>query len=155
MKIPTDLSKKIDEEPTLIIVAGRQDAVLYKTNKGTVVELDEFIIPKPNYGDHKAEIKKKAKGKTTGSHEVWNRDNSDVVKYFLKELKRRIKKVTGFERLYILAPSQTKNKIKAALPTAWHKKIRLIIDGNYFYRHPLFILKKIVDNEKQPRLLAF
>jgi hypothetical protein len=144
MKIPNKF-KQFEDRPSIIIVAGRQDAAIYKCSGGFLERLDAFKIPTPHYSDREGAFKTRGRGVTTRSGGVREIRDDDIIRDFLSEFKKRIKKIAknDFDSVYITAPAKTKNRIKEILPTRLRQKVVSIIEGNYFYRHPLFILEKI------------
>ncbi len=142
MKIPRNLPQ-FEADTTLIIVAGRQDAVFYKVARGIIDRLDVFKIPRPHYSDNEGDFRMSGKGVFISSGGVQEPKNEKIIKDFIHELKQRIKKIKECERIYIFAPSKTKNRIQSALPIVWQKRVVKIIAGNYYYHPPLSILKKI------------
>lgn len=153
MKIPNNLPQFNDEE-VLIIVAGRQDAIFYKAGNGTLFRLDAFKIPTPHYSDHEGEFKKRGRGITLSSGGIRELRDEDIIRDFLREFKQRIKKICESSKIYIFAPNQTKNRITCVLPTKWQKKVWKVAEGNYYYCHPLYIIKRISQIEvRSPVLL--
>jgi hypothetical protein len=131
MQIPKNLPQ-FKNNAVLLLVTGRQDAVLYRACDGTIKRLDSFKIPNPHYSDHE--------GSATTGELV---DTKSIIRDFFRELKRRIKKTPEFSKLFIFAPAQTKNKIGSVLPLDWQNKIESIFPGNFYSSHPLDLLKKL------------
>lgn len=131
MQIPKYLPQ-FKDQAVLLLVTGRQDAVLYHVRDGAIKRLDAFKIPNPHYSDHE--------GSATTGELV---DTESIIRDFFHELKRRIKKTPEFSKLFIFAPAQTKNKISSVLPAEWQKKIESIFPGNFYSFHPLDLLKKL------------
>lgn len=136
MKIPNHLNQFLEEE-SLVLVTGKQDAVIYKAFDGKLDKLDSFKIAHPHYSDDEGQF---GRG---GTKEL--RD-SDIIRDFLKELVIRLKKLgsENYAALYIFTPSHVKNLVQEALPTNLRVKIRGVVEGNYFKLAPLDIIGKIV-----------
>jgi len=149
MKIPRDLPQ-FKDETAFIIVAGKQNAVFYTAADATIEQVDAFKIPKPKYSDNEGGFETRGRGMLISSGSVRELQDADIIRDFLRELQLRFKKIPAFSRLYIFAPQQTKNKIQKVLPSEWKKKINAIIDGNYYFRHPTFILKKLSESMVYP-----
>lgn len=149
MKIPRELPQ-FKDETAFIIVAGKQDAAFYTASNGTIERTDAFKIPRPTYSDNEGIYRTKGRGVATSSGSAKELQDDNVINDFLREFKKRIKKVSDFSSLYVFAPQQTKNKIKALLPNQWDKKVAAVIEGNYYFRHPTFILKKLAEIELLP-----
>lgn len=142
MKIPRDLPQ-FDDGKTCIIIAGRQDAILYTAENGVISRLLNFKIPRPHYSDREGEFKTRGRGITISSGAVKELKKHDIIRDFIREFKQRIKRVPECVRIYIFAPADTKKKIVPALPKAWQKKVEKVIAGNYYYLHPLRVISKI------------
>ncbi|HEU0085990.1 MAG TPA: hypothetical protein VFQ59_03485 [Candidatus Paceibacterota bacterium] len=140
MKIPSRFPQ-FKGETTIIIVSGQQNAVFYKVLNGIIERLDIFKIPRRHYSDNEGRFKVRGRGKTIRAGGTLEPKDDAVVNDFIREFKNRIKNIPEFARLYLLAPATTKNKIKSILPKSWQNKIQDVIEGNYYYRHPLFIVE--------------
>lgn len=140
MKIPGNFERLKNEE-SLIIVAGKQAAVIYEIEKGLIERIDAFKIPRPKYSDNEGHFR------TGASHEF---KDEDVIKEFLREFKRRIKKLDKkYESVYVLAPDKTKNRIPQSLTDELKRKLKKVVNGNFYYRSPVFILEKIENTPKE------
>ncbi len=142
MKIPKNV-EQFEDRTALIIVAGRQDAIFYHASKGTLNRLDAFKIPRPHYSDNESKFSMGGRGAVISSGGVREPKDEKVMKDFLRELKQRTKKIAEPESIYLFAPSKIKNRITPVLPATWRKKVVLVCEGNYYYFHPLYVLKKI------------
>lgn len=147
MRIPQQLPQ-FKSEQTLIIVAGKQDAIFYKTENGFLEKIDIFKIPKPHYSDNEGYFIRRGRGVVMSSGAPRELDDRDIIRDFIHELKTRFKKIIFTPtKIYLFAPGRTKNVIRGALPAYWKKKLVSVVDGNYFYRHPLYFLRKIDEIE--------
>jgi hypothetical protein len=134
MRIPKHLIQ-FREEPTLLLVTGKQDAVIYKAFRGTLEKLTSFKIPRPHYSDNE--------GTASTPHELRDRD---IIRDFLHELNARLKSIgtVGYKALYLFTPSNVKNKIQNGLPQPLQAILKGVIEGNYYNFSPSQILAKIV-----------
>jgi hypothetical protein len=148
MKIPARF-KKIKED-SLIIVAGKQAAVIYDVRDGYMSRLNAFKIPRPRYSDNEGQFRSKNKSGTVRAGSTREFQDEDVIKEFLKEFKKRIKLLSNkWESVYILAPDKTKNRIPKDLPDQLQRKLKAVIEGNFYYRSPVYILEKIENAPKE------
>ena len=128
MQIPNTLPQW-NGETVLIVVAGRQDAVFYLISNGTIERLDAFEILNPHYSDHEDVVQE------------FNRQN--IIREFLQEFRERTKRIPSFSKLFIFAPALTKNEIASVLPTGWNSKVKGVVEGNFYYSHPLELVRKL------------
>lgn len=143
MKIPEPLHQFKDED-ALIVVSGRQDAAFYEAQNGILTEIDSFKIPTPHYSDHEGEIRVSSRGAGIRSGGTRELRHQDIIRDFMHEFKRRIKKLPAtFSKIYVFAPHQTKNKISDILFEWVQRKADTIIEGNFYYHHPLKVIGRI------------
>jgi len=142
MKIPQNLNQ-FKREPALLIVTGRQEAVLYRAHDGKLDKLDSFRTEKPHYSDREGEFKQRGGGVTITTGSVLEIDDKDIIRDFLQEFSQHIKKIPKFKIAFVFAPGQIKNKLVKALPADWQKKVRETIVGSYYRYHPLKLLEMI------------
>lgn len=148
MKIPLHL-EQFKEERALLLVTGKQDAVIYKASEGFLEKVDSFKIPRPHYSDNEGRFGqsrgggKKSKGAVQGG--VREIQDKDIIRDFLHELNIHLKKVgtAGISAVYLFTPSQIKNMISEALPVELKANIKAIIEGNYFTFSPIALLGKL------------
>lgn len=142
MKIPHPLPQ-FKNRRTCIIVAGKQTAALYIAADGVIERIDSIKIPAPHYSDDEGRFGRRGRGTVIGSGAPKEIDDQDIIRDFLKEFKEKIKMISDIDEIYILAPDQTKKKIEDALPSTWKEKPRTLISGNYYYRAPTDIVRRI------------
>ncbi len=143
MKISKSLPQ-FEEEPSLFLVTGKQDAAFYRAYDGVIEQIGEIKIPKPKYSDHEGHYRMKGMGQVVSSG-GWERRDDFVIKDFLQELKSHLKNIkpSEYAKLYVFAPSKVKNFIAHVVPAELRKKTAAIIEGNYFKAAPVFLLKKV------------
>lgn len=129
------------KEDALLIVTGRQDAVIYRVKNGSMERLLAFKVPTPRYSDKEGFTKAQGRGVTIGSG--WPRElkDEDILNEFIKEFKDRLKSISpDFEKLFLLTPSEHKNTVRGALPKDFKKKLKKELHGNYFSAKPQDII---------------
>ena len=110
MKIPRQF-KQFHDEPALIIVAGRQDALLYSANNGMIDRVDAVKIPTPHYSDREGAFQTRRKGMIVRSGAPRELRDRDIIRDFIHELGKRMKKLSfSISKTYIFAPDQTDRK---------------------------------------------
>lgn len=120
------------KEDALLLVTGKQDAVIYKASHGRLEKLDSFKIDTPQYSDNE----------NRGIKQVQDRD---IVRDFIHELTIHLKNLGAdkIPSIYLFTPSYVKNQIMNALPTDLRKHIRAVVEGNYFNMAPAELMLKL------------
>jgi hypothetical protein len=147
MKISNKYGNLRDDH-ALVIVTGKQDAVLYLMKAGHMEKLDAFKIPKPRFSDNEGHAQMRGRGEMIASG--WTRElrDEDIISEFVGELKKRLKSINSdFDKVYLFVPSQNKNAIKKALPKPIADKIEAEVSGNYYYRSPQYLLDKLISQK--------
>jgi hypothetical protein len=145
MKIPNELEFK--DQNVLLIVAGKQDAVLYKAENENMQRLDAFKIPKPHYSDNEGNSRTRGRGITARSGAGKELRDEDIIRDFLHLFKERAKKLHDFSKVYIFAATKTKNRIASALPYTLQRRVSGVFSGNYFSINPIELVRKIWNSE--------
>lgn len=133
MRIPKNLKHLTRKnEDALLLVTGKQDAVIYKASKGQLEKLDSFKLPTPHFSDNE----------NRGIKEIQDRD---TVRDFMHELLIHLKNISAdkIPSIYLFTPSNVKNRIMNALPTELRKHIKAVVEGNYFNMAPADLMLKL------------
>lgn len=146
-RIHTQVPKKypsLQENRAMVIVAGRQDAEVYRLKEGSMDKIFSFAVPRPHYSDREGHFE--ARGKESVFHSGSSRElnTGAIVKEFIREFRKKIRSIhEKFSEVYIFAPNTTKHKLEDALPRAWHDKLSAVIPGNYVGKSPRDIMEKL------------
>src|SRR4051812_3363015 len=117
MKIPHQLYQ-FAEKHSLLIVAGKQSALIYHAHDGIINLKDSIKIPKAQYSDNEGLSKARSQnGGNIRSGTVEKGRDQEVISDFIKELKSHMEnvRVEMYSEAYIMAPGKTKNEILEAL----------------------------------------
>ncbi len=154
MIIPKKLSK-FKNKNVLLFVSSKQNMIIYEVKKNNIKELLDFNVVSLPYSDNEGHFRSRSDGHTMKSGSVREIDNIEIIKKFIKELKKQIKslKITNYESIFLFCPSYIKNYIAEALPVKFTKKLDLIIEGNFYSKKPLSILNKLVSETKREKRL--
>ncbi len=144
ISIPHDLPQFVDDN-ALIVVAGQQEAQLYRVHDGVLEPLDNIKVPKPHYSDREGHFKVRSQGGVVRSGAPRELQDEDIAFSFLHELKKDLKSIRAeaYSKVYLFSPSYVKNQLIRAVPIQLKGKIVKIIEGNYYKHHPLTILRKL------------
>jgi hypothetical protein len=149
MKIPQQYNQFTGKR-ALILVAGKQDEVMYEAADGEINQIDALKVTRPHYSDNEGRSKARSHngGSIRSSTSTEIRDQ-DTIKDFMKELKLHMQKVHAelYDEVHILAPQKSRNTIIDNLPSQVKNKVRQVIDGNYTHSGPLEAIKKIQQGE--------
>lgn len=150
MIIPQNLSQ-FKNQHLLLLVAGKQDMHIYEVQNDSVEQAKEFKIPSPRFSDDERRYNSRSGPGHIRSYATREITDDEIIAKFISELKKQIKDFhpDDFDRVYIFAPSQIKNRISEALPASFKKKVDAVIEGNYCSDGPLVILSKISQAENK------
>ena len=150
MRIPKNLkhlsSKK---EDSLLLVTGKQDAVIYRAHEGNLEKVDCFKLETPHYSDNegKGGPTGKGTGRGKGARSMVQKEvhDRDIIRDFMHELVIHLKnlKAENVPSIYLFTPSYVKNQIMSALPTDLRKHIKAVVEGNYFNLAPAELMLKL------------
>lgn len=144
MKIPKELS--LAEKNILLVVTGKQEAKFFSIKNNTIELIDIIKISNPKYSDDEGFFMKQSHGSIISATNFEKRDAKPVIREFLTVFRERIKKIQPsylLEDIYLFTPANMKNIIINQFPTKTKHNIKHLIEGNFFYRHPLDLIKKI------------
>lgn len=148
MKIPSENSQ-FSKEPSLFIVTGTQEAVVYWAKDGevevvlrTVAEKKEdtdregiFRAQRPNMVHHGVSFEDK-------QQKLKDKSVKDFLKRLPKELKG-VKEVGEVVSVFLFTPDFMEEEIKNVLPSSVKDKIKNTFSGNFIKEHTLELVKKI------------
>lgn len=147
--------RQFEDKPTLIIVTGKQEAILYRAYRGSMVQIDAHKIPKPHYSDREGNVKLRSRRgavKSGGAREL--HDERSTIRQFLHDLKDLLKRNVrnvGYSEMYLLVPSQVRPVITEVLKELLTKERIRVIEGNYLKHEPRQILE-VIDVREAPAI---
>lgn len=131
MKIPRNL--QLEDGEVLLVVSGKQCAIFYRIHGNRIDCVENFKVDKPEYTDFEGEFK--------------IREHGNIIRRFVHEFRQRLGRIKfGISKIYLLAPAQTKNKIKNALPAESRGKLEKVVNGNFSHFHPIKLLERVYSN---------
>lgn len=139
MKIPQQFVH-LNQGPTLLVVAGTQEADFYLAESGTIRKVVSFKVEREHYSDREDYARRGSFVFESGSK--FERDRENRQRTFLKEFKEKLREaVSGkkLETVYLFVPDQVAPALEKTLPTPLRKKIRAVYKGN-FHRTPMLKL---------------
>jgi hypothetical protein len=150
MRIPKNLKHLgRKDEDSLLLVTGKQDAVIYKASKGYLYKLDSFKLSTPVYSDNegKGGATGSGTGRGHGQRSMVQKElqDRDIVRDFIHELIIHLKNIGAdkIPSIYLFTPSYVKNQIMNALPTDLRHHIKAVVEGNYFNMAPSELMLKL------------
>jgi protein required for attachment to host cells len=144
MKIPRQMHQFADEH-TFIIVAGKQEALMYHAHDGEISLVDSVKIPRPHYSDNEGLSKARShNGGSIRSSTFKEIRDQEIISDFIRELKKHMEKVRAemYSEVVVVASPKTKNEIAQALPDRLKRKVTSIIEGQYYRESPIRIIEK-------------
>lgn len=145
MRIPHQ-THQFAQEHALLLVAGKQDALLYDAHDGALILIDSLRIARPQYSDNEGHFKARSQGAgAIRSGSVREVRDQEIISEFIRELKDHLSRVRAeaYSTVYVTAPSKSKNEVIKALPSALKSKLKTVVEGNYNHTNPLKIIDKI------------
>lgn len=149
MKISRNLPQ-FENEPTLLVVSGKQHGVLYVAENGTIVKQTELYIPTPHYGDREGFFVQGGRGGIQAASAVYESQDGYVMQEYLRELTSYLHtrlQVRSFRCLYLFAPRHHLYAIERKLPPEFKRILTQVFDGNYTEAHPFQLLERIARRE--------
>ena len=150
MRIPKNLKRLASKkEDALLLVTGKQDAVIYKASDGNLEKIDVFKLPTPRYSDNEGNggATGKGTGRGKGARSMVQKEvqDRDIIRDFMHELVVHLKniKAENFPSIYLFTPSYVKNQILSALPAELRKHVKAVVEGNYFNLAPSELMLKL------------
>ncbi len=159
MKIPSE-NYQFSNEPSILVVTGIREALIYYAREGEVDRLSEIMAEKPedpgkpgvfitggkNMIHHGASLEDKQR-----------KIRDKAIKNFLSELKKDLKEIPDIDKiksLYLFTPEPFEGSVLEEIPAKLKKKIENTFYGNYTNKHPIDLVKKIttVKNKKKEDL---
>ena len=144
MKITKNLPQ-FDNEKVLLIVTGRQEAEFYYAGSGIVEKISEFKVKKPTYSDHEGRVIRQGRGQLFGSGTASKDTKEKILQDFKRAFKKSLQTVLegAPDVIYVYTPAPLASELPALFPKKTALRIKKIIRGNFYGRHPFEILKKI------------
>ena len=145
MKIKKELPQ-FENNPSLLIVLGRQSAEFYLAKNGLIDKKNEINIETPRYSDREGRFEMRGQGQTYSSGAVYEDNKGEIRNRFLNKLKEtteQLNKETKIETVFIFSPDYNLKLAQDHLPQALQEKVRFTFDGNFKKTHPLKLLERI------------
>ncbi|MCC2630636.1 MAG: hypothetical protein K0S38_445 [Candidatus Paceibacter sp.] len=156
MKIPHQVHQ-FAEEHAFIIVAGKQDALMYHAYNGEINLVDSLKIPRPHYSDNEGRSKARSQnGGSIRSGTSTEIRDQEIISDFIRELKKHMHSVRAemYSEVAVLAPAKTKNRIVEAMPDHIQRKVQKVVEGNYNRESPIQIIQKLYYREpRKPEVI--
>ena len=143
MKISNHLPQ-FENNLTLFIVAGKQEAAFYLAENGEINKTASFKVAKPIYTDSKA-----IGGRGNAAYRAVakaEKEKKSISADFMKEFKSALKILSAENSLsavYIFCPPTEKASAQAALPAKLKTKLKMLKTGNFTKEHPFKLLEKL------------
>lgn len=150
MKIPQQFNQ-FEGVRVLIMVAGKQGAMLYEAHDGVMDEIDSLMLSHDSFFNDGPFYKARSQGGMSRSGPVREVQDQKVVSDFIRELKKHMDKVRAdmYSDVYVMAPAKSKNAVVQAMPESIRRKITKVFPGNFFNKTPLDILHKVQARHKE------
>ncbi|OHA22077.1 MAG: hypothetical protein A3G52_03005 [Candidatus Taylorbacteria bacterium RIFCSPLOWO2_12_FULL_43_20] len=141
--------KQFTRNPSMIIVVGRQEAVIYHASNGSVSLKDSFKFPTPRYSDNEGHFKTRVGGGVVRSGSARELNDEIMVGNFTRMLKARLESLkvdANFKKVYFFSPDHLRRHFMETMPKPLKDRVVDCISGNFFKFHPIDLVKKIMEN---------
>lgn len=141
MQIPQSLPQFLDSE-ALIIVAAKENGIIYRIKDGEVQKIETLEKPLPTYSDDEGYFFSAAGGGAPKERD----DIDEYKKAFDRTVAAELDSLIGQESarvLYVFEPEHLKGRIIAELQKHPHVSVHTVRYGNYVHEDPLQLLKYI------------
>ena len=152
MYIKQDLPQFQDQR-TLIVATGRQEAIFYLTFNGEIEEKERIQVEDPGYTDKEGSYKN-----SDGSQGIFKAGSIykekityHITREFLNELEEKMKKFQQKNKtaeIYLFCPDYLNKEILKKLPKSLKQKLKVVKFGNYVHSHPFDLLKSIKEDQE-------
>jgi hypothetical protein len=142
---------QFNDAPVLVLVTSKQEAALYKAEKGEFDELERFVIERPENTDKEGEFKTRGEGLTVRSGTVYERNDTALIRDFMSEMEKLVTKHLRDTEgtLYFFAPAAVKGHIEKLLRKGPTSKLDIhSYEGNYMHNHTSDLLQMIADDRE-------
>ncbi|MBX4215716.1 DUF2795 domain-containing protein [Candidatus Parcubacteria bacterium] len=144
--IPGELPQ-FDQTPTLLIVAGKYEMVLYRAERGRMTEIAAHKAPRRHYSDDEGAFKVRTGVGTVRSgapREIG--DDEAAMQDFRRHIRVLLKNIVrprDYDAICLFVPSEMKTAVIKSLPASFARKVACVIEGNLFKTHPLELLERL------------
>jgi len=150
MKIKRELPQ-FEDKKTLLLVTGKQEAVIYIAYKGVIEKIVEVKVETPKYSDREGFFARTGRGKNLGSGSAYEDAGIEIKKQFFNEISTKLKILAKNQKirvLYLFTPVYMSKQLPAALPKSIANAIVAVYHGNFRSEHPFILLAKISSDKK-------
>ena len=142
MKISRTLPQ-FRHDSALLAVTAKHEAEFYLVHGGNISKTAQIIIPRTQYSDR--EDYEAKGGLVFESGARIDKESKLILRSLIQEFTKKSRELiqtNGIGSIYLFVPKYLGNIVMQALPKAG-QAMTFVIDGNYFKRHPVELLRKI------------
>lgn len=147
---------QFQDQKALLIVSGRQEAILYLAKNGKIRKKEKIEAEDPGYTDKEGFFK--SSSRTTGTMKAGSvykeRITYHVTREYLNQLEEKIKSIFYKEKVksvYLFCPDYMKKEVLKKIPKKLRNLIHVTKIGNYINSHPFGLLESIKDDQQQEK----
>lgn len=153
------IEEKLPQFPnqkSLILVSGRQEAILYLANNGQIWEKERIKVEDPGYSDKEGFFK--SSNRTGGVMKAGSiykeKITQQLTREYLNQVEENVKNILSKEELqsiYLFCPDYMKKEVLKKIPKSSRGLIFLTKQGNYIDSHPFDLLKSIQEDQQKEK----
>ncbi len=159
MRIEKNLPQ-FKNQRSLIVVSGRQEAILYLVENGKIWEKQKIQVEDPGYTDKEGFFKTSTKLEGTMKAGSIYKENISyhLTKEFLNKFQEEVKNILVKSKekgIYLFCPDYMKKEVLKKIPKNFKGMVYMTKLGNYTNSHPFDLLESIrEDQEKEKNKVA-
>ncbi|MBW6431944.1 host attachment protein [Patescibacteria group bacterium] len=145
MKITNKLPQ-FESKSVLLVTTGGSVSVFFIAKNGFLKEVSRVEEGTSHYSDREGFFQRSGSGKVFGSGSVYEENNVEREKRFVKKVVDEILKIdqkSVLDEIYLYSPRYISKRIQSDLPKILKDKITETFDHNYVNEHPITLLEKI------------
>jgi hypothetical protein len=155
MQIEKKLPQFTDQK-SLIVVTGRQEAIMYIALNGEIEEKEKLEVKNPGYSDREGFFM--SSGGTVGTYKAGSvyKENitQNLTQQFLAQLQEKLKilaKKEKTKKIYLFCPDYMRKEIINKLPKSLKRDLYTVRSGNYINAHPFALLEAIKEEKEEEK----
>lgn len=146
MRITKELPQ-FDDEQALLIVSGKEEAIVYTAHAGTITRVEHVRYRPHRYSDREGFFAIRSGGKTVRSGSAKEIPKQHSLVEFLTALQTALRPYVAKPKsmtVYLFAPKYLLPSIREHLSSDIRQQIRKSVPGNFVNDHPFEILEYLL-----------
>ena len=138
------------EEDTLLVVTGRQEAVVYLASHDEVRLVGSLKAKRPEPSDRGGRFGKRM-GRDVLAGGTGDLEDEEQVRSFTRQLSDLLVPLAASgqaQRIYLFCPTYLCSRVEDAMSIDMRSKLEFVFFGNYQHQHPFVLLSKVQEHAR-------